>query len=953
MSSIRVTGARQHNLQNLSVEIPRNQLVVLTGVSGSGKSSLAFDTLFAEGQRRYVESLSAYARQFLDQLEKPEVDFIEGLAPAIAIEQRRGSQNPRSTIATVTEILDYLRILYAHVGQPHDPETGEALVRSTPGDMRTALTQLPEGSKLLLLAPLPLEPGWTPSELFADLRRKGFLRIRLNRETCSLDPPPEIQPDQIESIEIVIDRLIVREGFASRLADSLETGLRENPELLRASIQKPGQSAWEDLEFTTSFWNPHTGYRLPKLTPRHFSFNSQIGACPSCHGLGTQPIPDPERIVPDPTKTLAEGAVESWWRRNPSLRHLQHRTVLEIAEFLQVPTDQPYQTLPPKFTRALFDGFTEKQKTKASAAFQNTKSKIRNHEGLCPEITRLYAEAESDALRRDLRRYLRDQPCPDCQGQRLKPEILAVTLPGPDQKSHSIHSLQNFNIAHLKAWLESYRPPQESQAHALPLLDEIRKRLRFLEEVGLGYLTLNRESGTLSGGESQRIRLAAQLGSSLAGVLYVLDEPSIGLHPADTERLIATLLRLRDLGNTVIVVEHDESILRAADHLIEMGPGAGSRGGHLMAQGSPQKLLQNPDSLTGAYLSGRKTVSKKGAKSAFQPSPHLPADYLELHGAKARNLRKVDLRLPLGRLTALCGVSGSGKSTLVDQVLRPALAARLARGPDQPGHYESLRGWEPLQRLVVVDQSPLGNSPRSNPATYTGIFGPIRELFAQLPLARQRGYDPGRFSFNTPGGRCEACGGAGSLTVDMHFLPSVQTPCAACRGKRFNRETLEITFKGRHISDVLDLEIETACDFFRAQPKIARPLRALQELGLGYLQLGQSAKTLSGGEAQRVKLAAELAKRQTNSTFFLLDEPTTGLHFEDIRLLLKAFDGLIAAGHTLLVIEHQLDVIQHADHILELGPGSGAEGGRLIFQGPPSKLAQAPTPTGQSLQRTP
>lgn len=972
---IRVRGARQHNLQNIDVDIPRHQLVVLTGVSGSGKSSLAFDTLFAEGQRRYVQSLSAYARQFLDQMQKPEVDFIEGLSPAVAIEQVHSNPNPRSTIATVTEIYDYLRVLYAVAGQPHDPKTGERLVRSTPPEIADKVLALGEGTRVVVLAPQARANGTVVRALFEKLKRQGFVRVRLNGEVVEIEDSLKPAATAQHEVQIVIDRLVVRADSRQRLMEAIESALNWNENEVQFLVNLDGSE--EMLSFTTAFANPRTGYVIEKLTPQHFSFNTHLGACPACEGTGTTLTPDATLLVPDESKSLAKGAIKAWWAKHPKLRVVFNQGIEALAKHYEVSMDAPFKSLPRAFKDALFHGTGEVLINTGWRKSETKRSVAKPFEGLLNEVRRLYDNAESEMLRANLTRLMNPQPCATCEGRRLKPQSLAVRLdstfdvsslqPKPKGQASStpetalnIHEFTALQIRDALKWMQGLQMTQQEQAYVGELRREISKRIEFLDQVGLGYLALNRESGTLSGGETQRIRLASQIGAGLAGVLYVLDEPSIGLHPADNERLIGTLLRLRDLGNTVLVVEHDEATMRAADHIIELGPAAGPHGGRLMAQGSPKELMQNPASVTGQFLSGaRKITATARAKSdknelrsadpALLPrSTDGPA--LTIHQATAHNLRGVTAAFPLGCFTCVTGPSGSGKSTLVDDILMRALRRHFYDAKDIPGAHESITGLEHLDKVVVIDQSPIGRSPRSNPATYTGAFGPIRELFAQLPLARVRGYDAGRFSFNTPGGRCEKCEGDGVIKIDMHFLADVYVTCESCKGRRYGAETLEVTFKGKNIADVLDMTVSEAARFFDRNSAIAPKLKTLEDTGLGYVKLGQSGASLSGGEAQRIKLATELAKRATGRTLYVLDEPTTGLHSADIQTLLGVLLRLRDAGNTLIVIEHHTDVIRCADWVLDLGPSGGSEGGHIVAVGTPEQIAQNPnSATGRFL----
>ena len=944
---IKISGARQHNLKNLHLEIPREKLVVITGLSGSGKSSLAFDTLYAEGQRRYVESLSAYARQFLDQMEKPNVDFIEGLSPAIAIEQRGAGTNPRSTIATTTEVYDYLRVLFSAIGQPYDPRTGQPLTRQTPQQIVDRILAYEPETRIFLLAPLVENQLGQFRDVIEKIRREGFVRVRIDGQIMELDrnEPIRLRKNERHTIEAVVDRLFVRDGIRVRLTDSVETALKWGGNrivVLRATsnIERRTSNAepeqWEQLRYSTDYGNTESGFTLGELTPKHFSFNSHLGACPACHGLGTQLVVDPELMISDPTKTLAEGAITPWRRGTKRMlayyRHLQNA----LVKHFQVNEDVPFADLPNEFKTALYFG-TNSQPIEIQLGANGENKVAKPFEGLVPQMQRLYEQTQSEFTRNRIRAFMTREPCKVCGGARLKPEILAVTIKDQHGRELNIHQFSEQTVEGALRFIGALDLTAHQQAIVTDVVREIQSRLQFLVEVGLGYLTLNRESGTLSGGEAQRIRLATQIGSGLAGVLYILDEPSIGLHQRDNARLLGTLRRLRDLGNSVIVVEHDEETIRAADYIIDLGPGAGPRGGEIVAQGSLHDILRARNSLTGDYLSRRARIAIP--KQRVQPRSD---GWLTVVGATENNLKKIDVSFPFGCLTCVTGVSGSGKSTLVDDVLRRALFRHFYNSKDKPGAYKAIRGLDQIDKAVVIDQSAIGRTPRSNPVTYTGAFTPIRELFAQLPAARVRGYDAGRFSFNVKGGRCENCEGGGLIKIEMHFLPDVYVECEVCRGKRYNRETLEITYKGKNIADVLDLNVDEAARFFRSVPSISEKLNSLLDVGLGYLRLGQAGTTLSGGEAQRVKLATELAKKATGRTVYILDEPTTGLHFADIEKLLQVLMKLRNAGNTIIVIEHNLEMIKCADWIIDLGPEGGELGGNIVGAGPPQKVVDLP-----------
>jgi len=990
---IKIVGARQHNLKNLNVEIPREKLVVVTGLSGSGKSSLAFDTLYAEGQRRYVESLSAYARQFLDKMEKPDVDFIEGLSPAIAIEQRSAGANPRSTIATTTEIYDYLRVLFSAVGQPHDPGSGKPLVRQTPQQIVDQILAYPPETKIVVLAPIVVNERGEFRDVIEKLRREGFVRARVDGEIIEFGRPEPIRLKKTEShtIEAVVDRLIIRDGVRVRLADSIDTALKwGGNRVVVLRQQRDGVTeqrsndrsnsapvAWEADRYSTDYGNADSGFTLGELTPKHFSFNSHFGACPACHGLGTQLVVDPELMISEPEKSIAEGVITPW-RRGPKRMQAYYKKLQgALVKHFRVDEEVPFTDLPDNFKSALYFGTGD---TPIEIKVGSNGEKVsKPFEGLVPQMQRLYEETESEFTRNRIRSFMTREPCKVCRGARLRPEILAVTICsrfavrnvalGDDYDGMAsptgrreecelnIHQFTELTVEDAADFISKIELSSQQKQIASEVVREIQSRLQFLLEVGLGYLTLDRESGTLSGGEAQRIRLATQIGSGLAGVLYVLDEPSIGLHQRDNIRLLRTLNRLRDLGNSVIVVEHDEETIRAADHIIDLGPGAGPRGGEIVAQGTLGEILGAKHSITAEYLSGRARIAVPKHRVAPRSNDHgsnrppLQEGWLTILGASENNLKNVSASFPLGCFICVTGVSGSGKSTLVDDILRRALFRHFYNAKERPGAFRGLRGVDQIDKAIVIDQSAIGRTPRSNPITYSGAFTPIRELFAQLPAARVRGYDAGRFSFNVKGGRCENCEGGGLIKIEMHFLPDVYVECEVCHGRRYNRETLEITYKGKNIADVLDLTVDEAARFFRNVPSVSDKLNAMLDVGLGYLRLGQPATTLSGGEAQRVKLAAELAKKATGRTFYILDEPTSGLHFADIENLLRVLMKLRDAGNTLVVIEHNLEVIKCADWLIDLGPEGGERGGRIIAVGPPEKVAQvAGSYTGEFLR---
>jgi excinuclease ABC subunit A len=924
MDSIRIRGARTHNLKNVSLDLPRNRLVVITGLSGSGKSSLAFDTLYAEGQRRYVESLSAYARQFLQLMEKPDVDLIEGLSPSIAIEQKAASHNPRSTVGTVTEIHDYLRLLFARVGTPYCPEHDAPLEAQSVGQMVDHALALPEGTRLMILAPVIAGRKGEQAELLDELRAQGFTRVRIDGAVHEIDAPPRLAKNAKHSVDVVIDRLSVRADAKQRLAESFETALRHADGRAVAVEVDTGN----EHVFSAKFACPHCSYALAELEPRLFSFNNPMGACPRCDGLGAVEFFDPKRVVAHPNLSLASGAIRGWDRRN----HFYYSMLASLARHYGFDVEQPWEALDDAVQSLVLHG-SGRERVAFQYPGEGGRVTVKEHafEGVIPSLERRFRETASAVVREELAKLRNTCACPECEGTRLRREARHVRL-----ADRSIYEISRWP---LRQTLDFFRTLGLSGARAQiaeRIVREIASRIEFLVDVGLDYLALDRSAETLSGGESQRIRLASQIGSGLTGVMYVLDEPSIGLHQRDNARLIETLKRLRDLGNSVIVVEHDEDAIRAADHVVDMGPGAGDSGGRIVAEGALADILANEDSLTGKYLRGALRIETPRRRTRPRAK-----QTLRIRGARGNNLKNVDLDLPLGLLVCVTGVSGSGKSTLVNDTLYAGVARALYGSAAEPAPHESLAGIELIDKVVSVDQSPIGRTPRSNPATYTGLFAPIRELFAAVPDARQRGYDPGRFSFNVKGGRCEACQGDGLIKVEMHFLPDVYVPCDVCHGQRYNRETLEIRYRGRNIREVLEMTVREAADFFSAVPLIARKLQTLLDVGLGYVRLGQSATTLSGGEAQRVKLALELSKRETGRTLYVLDEPTTGLHLHDIRLLLELLGRLRDAGNTVVVIEHNLDVIKTADWVIDLGPEGGDGGGRVVATGTPEEIAAA------------
>ncbi|PWC55534.1 excinuclease ABC subunit UvrA [Azospirillum sp. TSO22-1] len=932
---ISVRGAREHNLKNIDVDLPRDQLVVITGLSGSGKSSLAFDTIYAEGQRRYVESLSAYARQFLELMQKPDVESIEGLSPAISIEQKTTSKNPRSTVGTVTEIYDYMRLLWARVGIPYSPATGLPIESQTVSQMVDRILEMPEGTRLLLLAPFVRGRKGEYKKEIQDLRKRGFQRVRVDGEMHEIDSVPALNKKLKHDIEVVVDRIVVREGLGSRLADSLETALN----LADGIVFVENADTHEQTVFSQKFACPVSGFTIPEIEPRLFSFNNPFGACPACDGLGSKIYFDPMLVVPDERLSLGKGAIAPW---AGSSSKYYDQTLLSICQHFGVSMTTPWSDLPETVRDLILFG------SKGQAITMTYDDGLRSYqthkafEGIVNNLERRYKETDSAWMREELSKYQSAQPCDTCKGARLKPEALAVKVAGKH-----VSEAAELSIADAGRWfagLNEHLRPKDREI-AVRILKEINERLGFLNAVGLEYLTLSRGSGSLSGGESQRIRLASQIGSGLTGVLYVLDEPSIGLHQRDNDRLLGTLKRLRDIGNTVIVVEHDEDAIRTADYLVDMGPGAGSHGGQVIAHGTPAEVQKNPESITAAYLNGTRAIPVPDRRR-----PGHKGQFLEVIGARANNLQDVSAKVPLGTFTCVTGVSGGGKSTLVIETLYKAVARRLMGAREHPAEHDDVRGLEHLDKVIDIDQSPIGRTPRSNPATYTGAFTPIRDWFAGLPEAKARGYGPGRFSFNVKGGRCEACQGDGVIKIEMHFLPDVYVTCDVCHGKRYNRETLEVLYRDKSIADVLDMTVEEGAEFFKAVPSIRDKMDTLQRVGLGYIHIGQPATTLSGGEAQRVKLSKELSRRATGRTLYILDEPTTGLHFADVEKLLEVLHALVDQGNTVLVIEHNLEVIKTADWIIDLGPEGGTGGGEIVAAGTPEEVAQVERSyTGQYL----
>jgi len=931
-----VKGAREHNLKNIEVKIPRDKLVVFTGVSGSGKSSLAFDTIYSEGQRRYVESLSTYARQFLGQMDKPDVDYIEGLSPSISIDQKTTSNNPRSTVGTVTEIYDYLRLLFARVGRPHCPRCHLPIEKQTVDQVVDTVMGLPQGSRIKVLGPVVRGEKGEHKKVLDSLFRDGFSRVLVDGYEYTSDEEIKLDKNKKHYISAVVDRLIIKEGLSSRLAESLELAFKIGEGL--AVIKLLEEDGERDLQFSQDFACPQCGFSLPELSPRMFSFNAPFGACPECDGLGEKKVIDPSLVI-NPEKSLQEGAIIPWsgWMQN------YYRQLLQgLCERYEIPMDIPYKKLSNKQKQLLLYGNGgERFQIEYINSYGEKRDFQSSYEGVINNLARRYQETKSDSSREELEKYVSSMPCPACGGKRLREEILWVLVGGK-----SIAEVSSLTVREARDFFDKLQLTEREQLIARQVIKEIKQRLTFLVDVGLDYLSLDRYAGSLSGGEAQRIRLATQVGAGLVGVLYVLDEPSIGLHPRDNDRLLATLKRLRDLGNTVIVVEHDEETMYAADYILDIGPGAGIYGGEVVGAGSIEDIKNSPRSVTGKYLSGELSIPIPPVRRQGN------GKWLRLEGAAEHNLKNIDVDIPLGRMVVITGVSGSGKSTLIEDILYPAMMKELYGGKHRPGRYRRLLGQKNIERVINIDQSPIGRTPRSNPATYTGAFDLIREIFAETAESKVRGYKPGRFSFNVPGGRCEACSGDGIIKIEMHFLPDVYIPCEVCKGKRYNRETLEVKYKGKTIADVLDMTVDEAVDFFEPIPRIFRKLKVLQDVGLGYIRLGQPAPELSGGEAQRVKLATELSKRSLGKNLYILDEPTTGLHMEDVRHLLEVLNRLVEAGNSVIVIEHNLDVIKSADYIIDLGPEGGEKGGRIVAAGTPEEVAAHPTSyTGQYLRR--
>ena len=935
INEIVVRGAREHNLKNVDLIIPRNKLTVMTGLSGSGKSSLAFDTIYAEGQRRYVESLSSYARQFLGQMEKPDVDYIEGLSPAISIDQKTTSRNPRSTVGTVTEIYDYLRLMYARIGTPHCPNCGKPISQQTVDQVVDQIMALPERTKLMILAPVVRGRKGEFVKLLEDLSKQGYVRARVDGEMIELSDPPKLTKTKKHTVDVVIDRLIVRADIQQRLTDSIETAMRLAGGLVIASVIEGG-----DMLFSQNYACPDCGISIGELTPRMFSFNNPYGACPTCTGLGVLMKMDPNIVLPDRTKSLNEGAIQVSGWNSADADSMAHSYLTALSEHYGFSLDAPVEALPEEALNALLYGTRGERIRVRYSRGDGEASFSSPFEGIIANLERRYRETTSEGMKALYEGYMAQVPCPDCGGRRLKREALAVTI-----QDRSIAEVTELSVRDARAFFNGLVLTEKQAVIAQQILKELHARLGFLNDVGLGYLTLSRSAGTLSGGEAQRIRLATQIGSGLVGVLYILDEPSIGLHQRDNRRLLDSLKGLRDLGNTLIVVEHDAETMLDADYIVDVGPGAGLHGGEIIATGTPEEIMQNDASVTGQYLSGRRVIE-------IPASRRKPSGWLTVRGARAHNLKNIDVRVPLGVIGCVTGVSGSGKSSLVNEILYKALSRTLNRSRLRAGAHDGIDGVEQLDKIIAIDQSPIGRTPRSNPATYTGLFDLIREVFAQTPDAKARGYKPNRFSFNVKGGRCEACSGDGIIKIEMHFLSDVYVPCEVCKGHRYNRETLEVRYKGKNIYEVLEMTVDEALEFFRPIQKIARKLETMRDVGLGYVKLGQPSTTLSGGEAQRIKLATELSRQSTGRTIYVLDEPTTGLHIADVERLIQVMDRLAEAGNTLVVIEHNLDVIKTADYVIDLGPEGGDGGGTVVAEGTPEEVAEVPESfTGQYLQR--
>ncbi|MFL2451874.1 MAG: excinuclease ABC subunit UvrA [Verrucomicrobiales bacterium] len=946
IDQITIRGARQHNLKNINVNIPRHRFVVITGTSGSGKSSLAFNTIYAEGQRKYVESLSSYARQFLDQLEKPDVDSIEGLSPALAIEQRSSSPNPRSTVATSTEIYDYLRVLYSSIGIPHDPNTGEVIEKLTIDNIVEKLLALEDGSKVIVLSPILHDKGSDIKNIIERLKRNGFIRARINNEFIQLDEALKPFQKNIKyKIQAVVDRIVIKDGLRSRLYSSVETAIKWGALKVDVMHQGKGESTWVEDKFSTIYTNPKTGFSLPEITPKHFSFNSHYGACEMCHGVGSILQVEESLFIKDENLSLNDGAIHSWWNRNKKLKTIHDKQLEKLANEFNVSTKEKFSDLGDNFIKMIFFGIPEEKKSDSSIKF----------EGLINQAERLYSTSKSESTKRNIRRFMLPKNCPNCNGARLKKSMRSITIEHEVFGELSIDKFTKLSVTDALRFIKEISINNSNRLICKDVLSELSKRLKFLVDVGLSYLNLNRESSSLSGGESQRIRLATQMGSGLSGVLYVLDEPSAGLHQSDNALLIKAFQNLRDLGNTVIVVEHDAETIMSSDYVIDIGPGAGPRGGNLIAEGTPREITESPKSITGKYLSGELKINPP--KNRIAPpkktdiSDSFDSGWISVVGASENNLKNIEASFPIGCLTCVTGISGSGKSTLVHQVLKKAIFRKLYRSKDKPGKHDKILGLNQIDKAILIDQSPIGKSPRSNPVTFSGAFTEIRKLYSQVQTSKIRGYGIGRFSFNVKGGRCEACSGDGFIKIDMHFLSDVYVKCESCNGSRYNRETLDVTYKGKNISEVLEMSVDEATQFFSKIPKIYTSLRAMGEVGLGYVKLGQPANTLSGGEAQRLKLATELAKTSTGDTLYLLDEPTTGLHFSDINNLLSVLFRLRDNGNSLIIIEHNLDVIKCADWIIDMGPKGGPEGGYIVAEGCPDIIInQKNSMTGKFLK---